>query len=381
MKYMGSKRKMLENGLGELIIEYAKNANRVVDLFCGGGSVSWFAARYTTRPVIAVDLQKYAVILALSVIGREHPIDISEIGITIINLVKSKIESSKYWNEAQSLDRDHSNIREMVEKARLLCNNYSDVGPIWNAYGGYYFSPVQALKFDYLLQNIPKDEPTRTVCLAALIATASKCAASPGHTAQPFQPTETAGRYISASWKLDPLSIFYKELCELAPLYANKMGDGIVGNAIDFTHQLEPDDLVFIDPPYSDVQYSRFYHVLETVAKGEQIKVSGIGRYPPINERPQSGFSRVSESKQQLIQLLKGIAKSRATTLFTFPAGRSSNGLSGEMIKKIAEEYFYVEDVIVEGKFSTLGGNNNSRASRKKSSELILVMKPKMKIY
>ena len=44
MKYMGSKRTMLLNGLGTLLKAEMPKHDRVVDLFCGAGSVSWFAA-------------------------------------------------------------------------------------------------------------------------------------------------------------------------------------------------------------------------------------------------------------------------------------------------------------------------------------------------
>ena len=38
MKYMGSKRAMLKNGLGELLLQEATKANRVFDPFCGSSS-------------------------------------------------------------------------------------------------------------------------------------------------------------------------------------------------------------------------------------------------------------------------------------------------------------------------------------------------------
>ncbi len=79
MKYMGSKRAMLENGLGHLIVEETQRCERVVDLFCGAGSVSWFAAQSTRRPVLAIDLQHYAVVLARAIVGREGPINSTEL--------------------------------------------------------------------------------------------------------------------------------------------------------------------------------------------------------------------------------------------------------------------------------------------------------------
>ena len=71
-----------------------------------------------------------------------------------------------------------------------LCDKY----PITKAYGGHYFSPLQAIHIDALLTTLPITN--KNTLLASLIHAASECAASPGHTAQPFQPTKTAKKYL-----------------------------------------------------------------------------------------------------------------------------------------------------------------------------------------
>lgn len=40
-------------------------------------------------------------------------------------------------------------------------------------------------------------------------------------------------------------------------------------------------DVVYIDPPYNSRQYSRFYHVLETLTKWDKPKLSGVALKPP----------------------------------------------------------------------------------------------------
>jgi len=377
MKYMGSKRSMLQNGLGELICDRAQYARRIVDLFCGGGAVAWFAAENTARPVLAVDLQTYAVVLARAVIGRNIPLDPNQLVVKWLNQVKHGRVRSLWWGSAVSLEKDAKDTRELVEGARTLCERPSAIGPIWNAYGGHYFSPTQTLAFDYMLKYLPQDEPERSVCLAATISAASKCAAAPGHTAQPFQPTETAGRFLREAWRRDPLSICESALFEICPRHAKTIGEACTSNALDVVSRLRSDDLVVVDPPYSGVQYSRFYHVLETIARGWCSPVGGVGRYPPITERPQSDFSNKSQSRLALEKLLKALATVETTVVFTFPSEECSNGLSGEIVVETASVWFDVEERLINGKFSTLGGNNTRRASRKSSSELLLLMQPK----
>ena len=55
MKYMGSKRKMLQNGLGFLLRQEMRTARRFVDLFSGSGVVARFVAERFRKPVVAVD--------------------------------------------------------------------------------------------------------------------------------------------------------------------------------------------------------------------------------------------------------------------------------------------------------------------------------------
>lgn len=382
MKYMGSKRTMLKNGLGKLLIQQAQTAERVVDLFTGAGYVAWHIAENTDKTVLAVDLQTYATILAEAIIGRTSVINPISLKKAWLRKVIDDRDKSPLWREANHVKGDGITAKEWVDKSRELCKKPSDIGPIWNAYGGHYFSPAQALTFDYLLANLPNQEPERTVCRAACISAATECVASPGHTAQPFQPTDSAGPFIVEAWNRDPILYCQKALEAICPRHAQTEGDAVNVDALEIAKELKENDLVFIDPPYSNVQYSRFYHVIETIANDQKyISVSGAGRYPSIHERPQSEFSNISQSKKALGELLKTLGIRGCKIIFTFPSGYASNGLSGEYIKRVASEWFCVEDhSTVEGQFSTLGGNNLQRDARKKSSEIIFLMKPKGRV-
>jgi adenine-specific DNA-methyltransferase len=376
MKYMGSKRNMLHNGLGTLIRHQVPQAERVVDLFSGSGSVVFYVAEKYSKPVLAVDLQEYATILSRAIIGRTKAVDAQKLNIQWIELARRKMIRSGCYKKAILLKRI-KNIAKYVSASRKLCDTPSSIGPIWNAYGGHYYSPEQAISFDYLLKTLPKKEPYRSVCLSSLISAASKCAAAPGHTAQPFQPTKTAGKFIQISWSMNPFEATHKALQEIAPRHAKVKGSAISCDANSFILNLKSTDLVIVDPPYSDVQYSRFYHVLETFARGKCGAVTGRGRYPDFSERPQSSFSNIGKAKEALDMLLRGLVKSKARVIFTFPKSKCSNGLSGELIERMAEKYFTIKTKLIHGKFSTLGGNNKKRDSRKISEELLLLLVPK----
>ncbi|MCP6726514.1 MAG: DNA adenine methylase [Patescibacteria group bacterium] len=382
MKYMGSKRYMLNNGLGMLIKKRIIDYNRFVDLFCGAGYVSYFVAENFSLPVLASDLQVYATTLTGAVIERTSVVNTDKLESVWINIAEGALKKSELYKRAKLVEsRNVNKIEILVKKSRLLCGSTkSNIGPIWKAYGGHYFSPTQALAIDYLIKNIPsKSKVERTLCLAALVDAASKCVASPGHTAQPFQPTHGAKKFLYQSWQLDLFQETKEALKKLSQLKAQRRGRVVTCAAEDLIGQLSSRDLIFIDPPYSGVQYSRFYHVLETIARKQCGLVEGVGRYPSLVERPQSAYSNKSTSGEVLKNLMEKIARKKASVIFTFPNKECSNGLSGKTIKEIVKTWFHIEEECIHGYFSTLGGNNkkDNRPYRQKSEELLLFLKPR----
>ena len=156
-----------------------------------------------------------------------------------------------------------------------------------------------------------------------------------------------------------------------ADRHARRKGDAYVGDANRTARRrVRKGDVVFIDPPYSSVHYSRFYHVLETIARGHCSPVTGIGRYPVSAERPRSSYSLKTKSSGAITNLFETLSRKQAKVIVTFPGTSCSNGLSEEKIKRIAKRYFHVRQKSVQSKFSTLGGTdrksrtNNLRAPR-----------------
>jgi len=377
MKYMGSKRAMLQNGLGTLLKREAAKSERVIDLFCGAASVSWFAAQHFDKPVHAFDLQSYSVALASAVLGRTRPDQCVEAVREWIAIVENVRTQFPRWNEAYRLDSSGLNTASWSFRAKSICAEPVNGCIVWSSYGGHYFSPTQALTFDAMLRALPKEEPAANLCRAIAIIAASQCAASPGHTAQPFKANHTAGPYLREAWKRCPIAYAQKAMKAVGRTVARVKGNAQVADAVDIAGKLQPNDLVFVDPPYSGVHYSRFYHVLETIARGACGTVSGIGRYPPPHERPASSFSRRGESVAAFSQLLKRLSSSGCTVILTFPANKCSNGLSGEVVLEQAGKTFTVAQKTVKTRFSTLGGNNANRDARQCASEMILLLKPK----
>jgi len=375
MKYMGSKRWMLQNGLGDLLAASGQDAKRFVDLFAGSGAVAVHMARHFSLPVLAVDLQRYSAVLTGAVIQRKAALLWQDVWTNWHARAMKVFRSRRPPNAAKLTRRSVLNLRDWCERRTTL--------PLTCAYGGHYFSPVQATWLDALRISVPRGQPERTVALAALIDAASRCAASPGHTAQPFQPTRSAKPFIREAWKKDIAALTKSSFADLSMLFAREKGSVQTADANDAARGIRKGDLVFIDPPYSGVHYSRFYHVLESIACGKPGAVSGAGRYPDPALRPRSRYSLKGESREALSDLLGKIAAKGARAIITFPEHECSNGLSGDIVRELARQHFRVREKTVQSKFSTLGGTTNGsgkgRAARQSARELILSLTPKVK--
>ena len=367
---------MLRNGLAELIHSRVSQHERFVDLFCGSSAVSWHVARNHSVPVLASDLQEFCRVLAAAVICRTGVLGNYWID-SWIDRATASAPDHPLFEDAKNVQHwgEGIGIVEYIRTARELCSKGKT--PITAAYGGHYFSPLQAVYFDCWRRAVPLRRPHRMAALAALVQTASVCAASPGHTAQPFRPTTSAEPYLRQAWAKDVVERVRHHAQRLSAIGSKKQGVALAGDANTIASGLSERDLVFIDPPYSSVHYSRFYHVLETIAAGKPVQVSGTGRYPPQGLRPRSRYSLPSEAGLALRELLRIIGECRSGVIVTFPAGVASNGLSGESVIDIARNWFTVDYIKVKSRFSTLGGNTRNRSARVRTDELLLSLEPK----
>jgi adenine-specific DNA methylase len=389
MKYMGNKAKMMPV-LSEIISSYSGNSQRIADPFCGSGSVSWYLAQKSGKQIISGDLQSFAATRAKAVVARTEPINFKIVIKSWFDRASKLVENvaACFPNHIRSIEPDltcPSHIESIVLQSRRFCAEvlpatFNAIGgswPISKAYGGYYFSPLQALVFDALRRTLPRRLEHRDAAMAALVEACSRAAASPGHTAQPFQPTLSSAQYIIEAWHRDPWELTRIAFEDISNRYALAPGSAHVGDFSSVIKQLSPGDLVFADPPYSDVHYSRFYHVLETICRGEEFSPEGIGRYPSIALRPSSSFSKKTEAKEAAKSLINACAQKQVGLILTFPTTGASNGLSAQDFIDAGSKLFSrIETVEFLSDFSTLGGNTKNRSARVECGESVLSFIP-----
>ena len=234
---------------------------------------------------------------------------------------------------------------------------------------------MQARIIDALNHSISVDEPLHSFFKSLLVIVASQIVAAPGHTAQPFKANETAGKYLKEAWSKDPFTYLFKAYESLRKKKAKTLGSAIVSDANEVAKATSDQDLVFLDPPYSGVHYSRFYHVLETIAKGYCGPVQGTGRYPDPSERPVSSYSRKGEVKHCFNELMEVLSSTGCSVIMTYPDGNCSNGLSGEDVLDISGKYFKIDQKMIKSRFSTMGGNNEIRSATRSVNEMVLLLR------
>lgn len=389
MKYMGHKGKML-HVLGEVMQHYGEGAERIADPFCGSAAVSWFLAESTQKEIISGDIQSFAVARAKAVVERTESFDPDRMIKSWFSKARVLVEhvASHFPNNLRSIEpnlTEPKRIKQVVNQSRKFCRDVlpavfdemEGAWPISKAYGGYYYSPVQAIIFDALRQCLPADPSRRKVAVAALVEAVSRAAASPGHTAQPFQPTITSAKYIIEAWTRDPWGLVKNAVEEIAGRSALVKGKAVLGDFQKTIANLNEGDLIFADPPYSGVHYSRFYHALETITRGTEFVPEGKGRYPSINDRPSSSFSMKATAVDAARQLIDMSWAKQVTLVLTFPTSGASNGLAATDFVDYGRSLFskvHVEEV--ESDFSTLGGNKRHREARQLCSESIICCIP-----
>ena len=160
-------------------------------------------------------------------------------------------------------------------------------------FGGKFFDELEAKRIGFVRENIEQrkeDLSTKeyNILLASLIYGMDKIANTLGHyEAYIHKPIQ------HRSLILKPIK--YE---------SNKNVTIHMGDANLLARKIST-DLVYIDPPYNSRQYSRFYHVYETLVKWNKPKLAGTAMKPPLENMSEYCSARARDAMQDLIKNLK----------------------------------------------------------------------------
>ncbi|MDD5891412.1 MAG: DNA adenine methylase [Bacteroidales bacterium] len=254
-RYIGSKAKLLD-WIFETIDANTERINTFCDIFAGTGVVANAAlSRY--QHVIMNDL------------------------LYSNNLIYKAFFAPGEWDK---------------EKVALYLNRYNSLNPdklrenyFSKNFGGKFFEASEAKRIGYIRQDIENHKKELTekeyhVLIATLIYNIDKIANTLGHfeayIRKPIEHKPLCLKLIDAK-ELQNVEIFRED--------SNKLAKRI--------HC----DLVYIDPPYNSRQYSRFYHVYETLVKWNKPKLSGVAMKPPQENMSDYCSSRAGQAMRDLV--------------------------------------------------------------------------------
>lgn len=279
-RYIGNKSRLLSTLVKE-IKELVPVQARVVDLMCGTASVSE-ALRVAGYKVIANDLMTFS---------AHH----ARVRLLLDNAPSFEGIGAKSYLEVQN----HLENLEPVEG--LFYREYSPEGKPLNGEGPRkYFLPENAVKIDAANKQLNEwlfsgkiTELENSLLRHDLILAANKVANIAG----------TYGHYRS-KWCNGSRSDMIFTPAEFVWGYST---DHVVmqGRAEDVAKDIEA-DLCYIDPPYMKRQYAANYHIIETLARGDEPEAVGVSGLRPWRDQ-YSNFCTKTKIRQSFRDIFDGM--------------------------------------------------------------------------
>lgn len=334
LNYQGNKTSLLPF-IKENIQNYISPGDMVCDIFSGSGSVgSYLQNEYN---IISNDAELYSTIISSALLNNPEQ----------SKLIKTKDSFQKgiKYNFI-SLLSTHDNIvateRNLLSKSDTLGLQklYSTFPKIWNNldntvtwellkekkrynlflyyYSGTYFGIEQAIQIDSIIKTIHEisSVETQDILFSCLFYAMKETVFSKdGHMAQPLSIEKNSKRHITQR-KKNIFNFFINKLDEFISFSPSKIKNNINNKTfnLDMSALLnnkefneQPVKLIYADPPYTDMQYSRYYHLLNVAARYDYPEPTIIrGQYTKglyTEGRNQSDLSKKSTAKNKLIEL------------------------------------------------------------------------------
>lgn len=408
VQYLGSKLRVIEAICG-LAKDLAPPGASVVDLFAGSTVVAQGLAR-TGFKTTAVDTQAYSATFgqALLGIGRQVTDALDSAAIVEQALACDKLIAADWvgWRKREDehvAAGDGAALREVGRQLPLAWRSglfvADHAAPLTSFYAGSYFGVRQGLDLDLISRAIarspaaPAGSWQRAAFLTALMHAASMVVHSAGkHFAQPLKGRAANARFLDARLladrRLEVLNLFV-EGCAAVERAAPQTDEGhcsVRGEAEVYIAQSARHALYYLDPPYTAQQYSRFYHVLETIATGSLPALAEgatltSGLYPP--DRYKSAFSSRRKAPAALARTIGQIADQGAGAIVSYSvSARGSDGNARmisfpELLDTCHQAFGHrrVEVVDLQHRYRQFNSGSNAKASRN-DREVLLVCRP-----
>lgn len=329
LKYMGSKREILGFVI-KSIEDLDTDSEWFCDLFAGTSIVGCYLKdKYNLHQN---DIQSYSAVFSNTylqdlnnIIGDECLKQINEKALFFVSEFSKKYINFDFNYYSINTFED---LQEIEKEQQLLINYNFDLGfnLFTKYYSGTYWSFNQCVWIDSI-RAVAEDyigKPEYYVILSSLIYAMSYTSQGTGHFAQYRDVTKSNMNDILQYRNRDIWPFFEKKFFELVSLIdckTNKEYRITTLDYLDCLRVIENNTIVYADPPYSSVHYSRFYHAIETLVKYDYPSVKYKGRYR--EDRHQSPFSKKTEVGNAFQLLFEGVKKRNSHLVLSY----SDNGL------------------------------------------------------
>lgn len=357
LNYQGSKNN-LSSFIQKNIEPYIQDGKAILDIFSGSAAVSnMFRDNYQ---IYANDAESYASIIADAILNQADINSatelISSLDIEYTTTIKKLAKPIIDFVKKEQLALEKENYEQLIALYNLYPtvwnNQYSDITKneltvdsikqthdfylFTTYYATNYYGINQALDIDCLIKIINLRFPQyRNALLSCLFYAMKETVFSKdGHMAQPLSLDKNKTR-LFIQRKKNVYELFIKKFKEYITIPLSKFsGKNMVFNS-NFEDLLEQNifsnvGLVYADPPYTDMQYSRYYHLLNVAAKYEYPKLTitknGYTKGLYTEGRYQSKLSQRSSAKQSLENLISFCAhnKTNLAISYAYPQDREN---------------------------------------------------------
>jgi adenine-specific DNA methylase len=259
-------------------------------------------------------------------------------------------------------------------------------------YASTYFGIAQSLEIDALRLAIEDfiGNPLYSALLTSLFFAMKECVfAKDGHMAQPLDISNYFPKLLKLR-KKSICQIFFDKLSDIFnPQFINSNFENKAFN-LPFEQliklpEIQSDvDIIYADPPYTDMQYSRYYHLLNFIIKYEKASPTKIkGAYTKglyTEGRYQSFLSAKSSCLNTFAKLVEFSLRygKRLVISFAYPADNSQKTdryvMSISDLIELCQKTFGTANVDVAD--CDYFHSNNRNSAQKKVREYLIMCKP-----
>ena len=388
IKYMGSKAALLDfigRGLAELNVE----GRPIVDLFAGACAISGGFGHLGR--IVTNDIQGYSAVIGSAYLQRAELIGQYDI-VSLAQPIAERAIAALPGNLAYPKENTTLDAFNKIERRnrKLINKEFATTHHLFTrVYSGTWWSAEQCIWIDAIrevldtLKNTGEiQESDFSFGLTCLLSAMAYTSQGTGHYAQYRDAKTNEGMLDILKYRRASVPMMFNK--KFKPLLEwnleNVTDNGSELVSMDFVDCLKnvQNAVVYADPPYAFVHYSRFYHAMETLVRYDYPQIQHIGgeivkgRYRV--ERHQSPFSIKTKVKGAFTEMFEGVKATNSDLLLSYSnTGMIDIDALVDLAKHKFGNAYEVSVLVLDHTHMTMGRSGDR--SRQVEESLILAKK------